>query len=971
MFSVALATLLCSAVGLGSGVRLIDNGYEGLVIAINPAVPEDPKLVDAIKEMVTQASAYLHTVTNNQMYFRNVSILIPSSWKTNSSYQQLKSESYGQVRQRHSSFLATTAECTGAHPYLIILYLVLVKRHNSRGVLIRHSYHTVVSPCTQAEVLIALRDDPEDDSPYTHQYGLCGDPGQYIQLTPNFLLADKNLDAYGPRGTLHKLVLFMRQIQPASTQAGHVSEVTQDWVWCSFSVAARESRCCSRGLQRVTNDGYSRFACCFPGRAFVHEWGHLRWGLYDEYSIDIPFYFESGKVEFTRLVLIAIIWTVANDLQIPKKKIHGRSPTFDFFWQVQEFCSASSHNKAAPNPHNRLCGLKSAWEVMLGHQDFANPTVDNPMDPSFTLLRPIHRVIVLVLDVSGSMANVSRSFFSMTQIVRVPGCALTFPPQFQRIPRLRQASEIFIMQILEDETMAGIVTFDHQPNVNKGLTRITDDTSRKDFVKYLPRASDRGGTEICKGVRQGLLVLSEDNGDAYGDEIILLTDGEDKGISLCFQEAFDSGCTIHTIALGPGADAGLETLSTITGEHCYTSCKCGLHFYATDNLDTNGLVDAFTSTTTDTGDSHSLVVQVKPTREVYQALESTGETMSSNECLEGVVYMDTSVGNNTKYVVTWLSNKVPEILVSDPGANNYTNLNFTIDEDFKTARLTIPGTSQPGVWSHSICNRAADEDTFALMVTSSASRQGVKPITMEAHVLSGVGGQPQINAIYAQIMQGFTPVVGATVFAFIERPSEPVAYKLELLDNGAGADVNKDDGVYSRFFTQFTETGRYSVKVKVTGERTTARLAPQRHSRASFIPGFRNEKGELEVTQVPAPAGGQVLVPSEDFSRVASGGSFQATVPPGGPPDIYPPCRVLDLTAELLAPGIVSLAWTAPGDDADFGQGAPATQPHTHGAYSFYRPQRQRSPRIAFNRLLRQVLSASSTSEGRHDAQGH
>ncbi|CAM9589700.1 unnamed protein product [Lampetra fluviatilis] len=786
MFAVALATLLCSVVGLGSGVRLIDNGYEGLVIAINPAVPEDPKLVDAIKEMVTQASAYLHTVTNNQMYFRNISILIPSSWETNSSYQQLKSESYG-----------------------------------------------------QAEVLIALRDDPDDDSPYTHQYGLCGDPGQYIQLTPNFLLNDNNLDAYGPRG-----------------------------------------------------------------RTFVHEWGHLRWGLYDEYNNDIPFYFESGKVEFTRCSknitggngVVTCGSTGACKVRecnsnlftglpeegcsfFPDKDQTAQESIMALQWldNVQEFCSASSHNKAAPNPHNRLCGLKSAWEVMLGHQDFANPAVGNPMEPSFTLLQPKHRVIVLVLDVSGSMTS------------------------NQRIPRLRQASEIFIMQILEDETMAGIVTFDHLSYVNKNLTRITDDTSRKEFAKYLPRVSNGGGTEICEGVRQGLSVLSEHNGDAYGDEIILLTDGEDNKISRCFEEAFDSGCTIHTIALGPSADAGLETLSTITG---------GLHFYATDNLDANGLVDAFTSTTTDSGDAHFLVIQ----------LESTGKTMSSNECLEGVVFMDTSVGNNTKYVVTWLLNKVPEIVVSDPGANNYTNSNFTIDEGFKTARLTIPGTSQPGVWSYSICNRAANKDTFALMVTSSASRQGVQPITMEAHVLSGVGGQPHINALYAQIMQGFTPVVGATVFAFIERPSEPVAYKLELLDNGAGADVNKDDGVYSRFFTQFTETGRYSVKVKVTGDKTTTKLAPQRHSRASFIPGFRNEKGELEVTQVPAPAGGQVLVPSEDFSRVASGGSFQATVPPGGPRDIYPPCRVLDLTAELLAPGIVSLAWTAPGDDADFGQ---------------------------------------------------
>lgn len=35
--------------------------------------------------------------------------------------------------------------------------------------------------------------------------------------------------------------------------------------------------------------------------------------------------------------------------------------------------------------------------------------------------------------------------------------------------------------------------------------------------------------------------------------------------------------------------------------------------------------------------------------------------------------------------------------------------------------------------------------------------------------------------------------------------------ELELLDNGAFADTVKDDGIYSRYFTDANEAGRYSV----------------------------------------------------------------------------------------------------------------------------------------------------------------
>uniref|UniRef100_S4RLG9 Chloride channel accessory 1 n=1 Tax=Petromyzon marinus TaxID=7757 RepID=S4RLG9_PETMA len=784
---VVLAAALWAAVELSdsSRVKLINNGYEGLVIAINPAVPEDPQLIDAIKDMVGDASAYLFKATNRLAYFKHVSILIPSFWSSQSNYTRPKYESYG-----------------------------------------------------KAEVRIASLDDPEDDSPYTQQYGQCGEPGQYIQLTPNFLLADKNLDAYCPRG-----------------------------------------------------------------RAFVHEWGHLRWGLFDEYNEDEPFYLHGNNVEFTRcsrgvtggtgVVSCSSIGSCKvqackigiNGLPeqgcmfFPDKVQMARESIMALQWldNVEEFCTVNSHNRNAPNLQNRLCSSSSAWDIMQKHEDFNNnepPPADVPTQPTFSLLRPSHRVITLVLDKSGSMSGGSR------------------------LQRLRQAADIFIMQILEEGEMVGIVTFDSSAQTKCGLTLITDTGSRVALKSCLPTGAG-GETNICAGVSKGFQVLSGDDGSASGDEIVLMTDGEDGGISSCFEAVRTSGCTIHTIALGPSAVKELEKLAELSG---------GLNFFASDNVDGNALGDAFTSITTDNGDSDALVIQ----------LESTGKVLNSNQWMDGDVNIDASIGNNTQFVVIWQSS-VPEMHITDPNNVTYQNGDFVIDGTFKTARLTIPGRAMTGTWKYWLINKAGSTDTLTLTVTSMASSKGVPPITVEANMQAFGSISLSALTIYAEVKRGTTPVVGANVTTLIERPGS-ATLEIELLDNGASADIKKNDGVYSRYFTQYTSSGRYSLKVRVAGSKEATRLAPRRGSKAIFIPGFRNERGELEVTQVPAPAVGQVLVPSEDFSRVASGGSFQATVPPGGPLDIYPPCRVLDLTVELLALGIVSLAWTAPGDDADFGQ---------------------------------------------------
>ncbi|GAB1288204.1 Chloride channel accessory 3B [Apodemus speciosus] len=112
----------------GSMVHLNNNGYEGVVIAINPSVPEDERLIPSIKrtqEMVTQASTYLFEATEKRFYFRNVSILVPITWTSKTEYLTPKQESYDQ------------ADVIVADPYL-----------------------------------------KYGDDPYTLQYGQCGDRGR-------------------------------------------------------------------------------------------------------------------------------------------------------------------------------------------------------------------------------------------------------------------------------------------------------------------------------------------------------------------------------------------------------------------------------------------------------------------------------------------------------------------------------------------------------------------------------------------------------------------------------------------------------------------------------------------------------------------------------------------------------------------------------------------------------------------------
>uniref|UniRef100_A0A674CAH3 Chloride channel accessory 5, tandem duplicate 1 n=1 Tax=Salmo trutta TaxID=8032 RepID=A0A674CAH3_SALTR len=729
--------LLVYLSGSTFGIKLTGNGYTDILIAINPVVPEDPVLITQIEEMIKEASRHLLNATKKHLYFKEVAILVPPNWNKGN-YSKAKTEVYD-----------------------------------------------------KANIIIDEPNKLHGDQPYTLQYGECGSEGQYIHLTPDFMLNDDVSKYYGPRG-----------------------------------------------------------------KVFVHEWAHLRWGVFDEYNEEKPFYLSGSIIEATRCTI-----------NITGKYIHKHTfklmtQAFVLCAQVKEFCTKETHNTEAPNIQNRMCGNRGVEEVITSLSvDAGVAVVPTPPSilPTFTVVQRRQRVVCLVLDVSGSMAAGSRML------------------------NLRQAATLFIQKIVEDQAYVGIVQFTHTATIREPLTLIDGTASRDKLVGSLPLSAS-GGTDICAGVEKGLEVLGGDGDGARGDEIILLTDGE-SSIN-CQIRVEESGATVHTITLGPNANIAVKELSDISG---------GKYHNAADGVDSNDLVDIFASHTTSDGNLTNVYRYLNIICLFSQQLESTGL--------------------NTSFLVIY-ERSPPDILVLSPFTRTYDTSHFKHDAPAKTLTLDIEGTAETGKWKYSLLNKASTAQSMSMTVTSHAVSEAISPVMVKTHMsqLSSNGSKPML--VYAEVNQKGVPVILADVMATLTS-DKGVKHELKLQDNGAGADAFRYDGIYSSYFTKLT-TGKYSLKVKVHNNDGMARFSLRRHSGALYIPGYVVNGQVVMNPPKPPVSEDDLQADVGSFTRTAIGESFSVSLPPGVPPPNFPPNKITDLNAEIEEDKVM-LTWTAPGEDMDQG----------------------------------------------------
>ncbi|XP_067220453.1 calcium-activated chloride channel regulator 4A-like [Chanodichthys erythropterus] len=676
----------------------------------------------------------------------------------------------------------------------------------------------------KANVRIDNANPAYGDEPYTLQYGECGAEAQFIHFTPNFLRDDTLIKTYGSRG-----------------------------------------------------------------KVLVHEWAHLRWGVYDEYSETNPFYYSNGRIKATScsknikgqfsdesrqpcqtdpqtLLLTKGCKFFPNKYQNTDNSIMFL-PSLD---SVSTFCRENEHNYEAPNLQNKKCGKATRTVIFEDSVDkdalrSLKPLLSSPPAPTFKVVQRMHRVVCLVLDVSGSMKG-------------------------SKILRLQQAATHFLQTIIEDQASVGIVTFSSDAKTLSPLTTIDSESTREKLFELLPKVAE-GWTYICKGLNLGLQVLKNDSGDVIGDEIIFLTDGEaTDDINSCVPAAIESGAIINTIALGDKADKALREMAAKTVK--------GKFITASDDILSNQLLHGFSSLTIPTGDQTKDSVQI----------DSAGKKTS--DWFNGTILVDQTIGIKTSFTITY-ETSLPDISIQSPSGSTYKQVQMLHYEAAKTVTLKVPGTAEPGDWKYSI--QTTISQSLTVTATSQAARADVPPIVVKAHMNQQFSDGTKPLIVFAEVSQNYMSVIKAEVWATLESESGS-AQQLRLLDNGAGADAFKDDGVYSRYCTQ-VKKGRSSLKVRVKNLDGQARFTIQKRGGAPYVPGYV-VNGVVELNP-PKPPVSEEPLEVGSFTRTATGESFEVAFTGSTPPN-FPPNRITDLSAEIQEDSVF-LTWTAPGEDLDYG----------------------------------------------------
>ncbi|XP_078612939.1 calcium-activated chloride channel regulator 1-like [Branchiostoma floridae x Branchiostoma japonicum] len=782
-------------------IKLENNEYTDVLVAIHKDVPEDQQIVDRLKEIFTEASQDLYVATNNRTFFKEVKILIPNTWTKKPEYLPAGTKTFERANVR-------------------------VDRPNPLYV----------------------------DNPYVQQKGGCGEPGDYMHLTPKYVV-DKEYgeELWGPHG-----------------------------------------------------------------KTLVHEWGHLRWGLFDEYGFDDPlggsyphFYasttsrppiqpvrcsaYTAGSpmhaVTLNRCDLDPETGLPEADCRfVPDfrgNRATGSYMFMQFLPQVTGFCHSdpegdplSYHNREAPNKQNVMCNGQSAWDVMNKHQDFAGganpPRTVSSTEPNFVLLQQSDSVrIVLVLDVSGSMGG-------------------------ERILLLNQVATRFIRNTVSFGTSVGVVTFSSTASIRHPVVSINSEAVRNDLIAAVPTSAS-GGTCIWCGLRKGIEAL-ETAGSPHGSVILLITDGEDSSpyVSEVLPDLLTKEIIVNTIAISQNADDKLESLAEGTG---------GLSFFS-GNGDSIALDNAFTATFEEKAESKGV------------SLLSAEKTISGQQTYANHLFVDNSVGDNTTFSFSWVNGPPPTIRMVTPLGLVITEGHSMYDVTSDTITIEIPATATPGKWTYNITNNGPGNQDITIIATSNPANNN-EPITVSAQVsaasLDYTSSRPTSLKIFASVRKGYLPVLGAVVKVLIKKPDGQVE-EITLLDNGAGADVTKNDGIYSRYFYNFTADGRYGVSVRADNTQGEAEYIVINNTRSTGALPMDPGTGYVNGSNVQRE-------PLEQFQRMTTGGVFEVRgVPSGGGvnTDMLPPSRVDDLKVVEVSYGnsTVTLSWTAQGDDYD--QGGPA-----------------------------------------------
>ncbi|XP_065582980.1 calcium-activated chloride channel regulator 1-like [Artemia franciscana] len=180
-------------------------------------------------------------------------------------------------------------------------------------------------------------------------------------------------------------------------------------------------------------EGNGQFVEIFGSKekAFIHEWAHFRWGVFEEYGFPgdsrFPyFYFPPGRTEQVA------VYSAKDDLDGVYQTIDGANCTtteagvydadcrffpnednatsvslmsFHYLPSALEFDDTLYHRKAVPSKQNQLCNYESVWETMMKHgEDFPSSRTDTK-PTTFKIVKRISSPVIFAIFDAGLSTN--------------------------------------------------------------------------------------------------------------------------------------------------------------------------------------------------------------------------------------------------------------------------------------------------------------------------------------------------------------------------------------------------------------------------------------------------------------------------------------------------------------------------------------------------------------------------------------
>ncbi|KAK3105123.1 hypothetical protein FSP39_017662 [Pinctada imbricata] len=644
----------------------------------------------------------------------------------------------------------------------------------------------------------------------------------------------------------------------------------------------------------------------------VHEWGHLRFGVFDEYPTILKkgilqrFYNEGGTWKPVRCTeeIQGFISTDCSDRSktcrrssdgqpekacrfcINRGATTAKASLMGNQWlpTLQEFCDVDDPNSTPTNRHTSssvnkqttYCDGKSIWEILRTHSDIKGNTPGSQnqnTDPTFRLFQEKDDlIVVLVLDVSGSMS------VCLFLLHGVP------------LQKLRQAATRYIMNTASNGTWLGIVKFNALATVSRVLTQITSVSVRESLTNSLP-SSAAGSTSIGAGLEKGYEMIEAHRTNIIGSTLLLVTDGNENSspyIADVKPDIVSKGIKVNTLAYGVNADPALEALAFATG---------GNSFFYTGSDNATGLDDAFDTLVT--------------SKEQSLQILSSPVVLRSGLHTNVLFLIDANTGRDiTVRLSLTITTAVVNITIETP-SGMLINKSSTQETNNGIPSIQLEGDNEEGEYQIQLSTDSTLDIAGTILVTSKRKNSSTTYETVEltgwlSDNIFDVLSMKRLS-LYASLQKGYAPIVYGNVSALIEDGTGNTM-ELKLKDDGIGSDVEANDGVYSASIlpSSITSTGRHFVKVIASNLEGKAKLLVLDEEQSDLYEIVPKEENVVNFQR----------------EKVIEGFSVNSSSIPQIQNDDIPPSRITTLSIRNYSTveQVFTLEWVAPGDDFEYGQ---------------------------------------------------